>query len=122
MFFTAQMCRPIGMTVSREISGILDEAPTIPENPQGVDIIINNIVKGIVKNLNAVRVVALTCGILAAACVLVVLAVKYSITSNPINRNEVKKWTVSLIIGAVALGAVSAICAFLYTFGVNLSK
>ena len=113
--FSASELRTVVNGSNGSISGILNESPTLSDNDAR-----GKIAKSIIQNLNAIRGAAITCGILAAACVLIVIAVKYSVTANPINRNEVKKWTVALIIGTVALGAVSALCAFLYSFGANL--
>ena len=77
--------------------------------------------KAVISHLNTVRNVAITCGIISAVCVVILIAINYSISANPISRNQMKSRIIALAIGAIALGAASAICVLMYNIGKEIA-
>ena len=106
----------------RSLSGEIETR--IPNAGTNSDVVVRFgfLTNTIIQHLNAIRFVGITCGIIAAACVVIMLAIKYSISANPINRHELKSWIIALIIGAIALGGVSAICVLMYNVGAGMAN
>lgn len=73
----------------------------------------------IVGFFGALQKVALTCGIAAAVCAIIVVAILIMTSNNPMGREEAKKQLITIAIGCALLATTGTLLAIVANIGAS---